>query len=232
MQLIAPDILELAHGLSLPLAVAGLVLGFFLWLTGWWAHRFWIVLVATVMAGIFGLSKGPVLRVQPLVAGLLLAVAVGVLALALVRVVAFAAGGIASWVIVQSVAPVAWHEPLVCFLAGGLIALLLFRLWTMVLTSFVATVLMGHFGLLLAEQLGKVNAVEMASERRVLLNWVCAMMVLIGFAAQYLLERRRIKKKFDREEFENAGPERRRRYQPEDKRTFWSLGRRSYRRAG
>ena len=232
MHFIAPEILESARGLSLPLTVAGLVLGLLLWLTGWWAHRFWIVLVATLTAGLFGLAKGPVLRVQPLLAGLLLAVAVGVLALALVRVVAFAAGGIACWLSVQALAPASWHEPLVCFLAGGLVALLLFRWWTMALTSFVASVVMVFFGLLLADNLGKLDAVAVTTQQRVLLNWACGMVGFVGFGAQYMLERRRAKRRSGRADMDELYRDKRRRSYEEDKSHFWSLGRRSYRRAG
>jgi MFS family permease len=230
MQFITPEILELARGLSLPLTVAGLALGALLWLTGWWAHRFWIVLTATLLAGLFGLAKGPVLRVQPLLAGLLLAVAAGVLALALVRVVVFAAGGAACWLGVQALAPAPWHEPLVCFLAGGLVGLLLFRWWTMALTSFVASVVMAFFGLLLADSLGKLDAVAVTQQQRVLLNWACGVVSFIGFGVQYVLERRRGKWKAGRLNLEEAYREKRRRPY-EEKRPFWSLGR-QYRKAG
>jgi len=64
--------------------------------------------------------------VQPLLAGLLLAVAAGLLALALVRVIAFAAGGIAAVYGVRLLPPAPWQEPLICFLGGGLLGLLLF----------------------------------------------------------------------------------------------------------
>src|SRR5205085_3044818 len=97
-----------------------------------------------LMAGIFGLLSPPAGRLPPLVLGLLLAVAAGVLALALVRVVAFAAGGAAAWLAVHTFAPPAWDEPLVCFIVGGLAGLLLFRVWTMVLTSFAGTLLMSY----------------------------------------------------------------------------------------
>lgn len=232
MQFLPPDVLEMARGLSVPLCGVGLALGFLLWVTGWWGHRFWIVLVATVTAGVIGLSKGPVLRVQPLVAGLLLAGAVGVLALALVRVVAFAAGGLAAWAAVHALAPASWDEPLVCFLAGGLLGLLLFRWWTMALTSFVATLLMGFFGLLLADRLGKVDAADLATRQRVLLNGAVGVLTLLGFGIQYLLDRRRNRKRFSPDEDEERpGRERRSRYQDE-KRPFWGMGRKPYRRAG
>ena len=84
MQLFSPDVLSDIHGLSMGLSITAIVIGLLVWLTGWWGHRFWVVLVTTLLAGIFGLSSSPAHRIQPLVVGLLLAVAAGVLALALV----------------------------------------------------------------------------------------------------------------------------------------------------
>src|SRR5438270_12033227 len=108
MQLLAPDVLSEARGLSLGISALGVVVGFLLWLTGWRGHRFWIVLGSTVSAGIYGLWSAPVSQVQPLVAALLMAVAAGLLALSLVRLVAFAAGGIATWLVVHAVAAAVW----------------------------------------------------------------------------------------------------------------------------
>src|SRR5262249_35799008 len=135
MHLLSPDILTEARSLSYGLLSAGLAAGLMLWLLGWWGHRFWIVLIATVGGGVFGLNAGPNYGLQPAVAGLLLAVSAGVLALTLVRLFAWAAGGFAAWMLVHALAPL-WDQPYLCFLAGGLIGLLLFRFWTMALTSF------------------------------------------------------------------------------------------------
>ena len=55
MQLVAPDILADACGLSVGLIIIGIILGLALWLFGWSCHRFWIVLITTVLAGIYGL---------------------------------------------------------------------------------------------------------------------------------------------------------------------------------
>ena len=68
MHLVAPDILAEGHGLSSALSAAGLVLGLLLWLFGWRAHRFWIVLIATVSAGISGLYSGFPLRTSARIA--------------------------------------------------------------------------------------------------------------------------------------------------------------------
>ena len=75
MQLVAPDILVDARGMGAAIYISGLVLGLALWLFGWWGHRFWIVLCATVVAGVYGLSSARATGMQPFVAGLLLALA-------------------------------------------------------------------------------------------------------------------------------------------------------------
>ena len=129
MQVLDPEILGEFQGLSANVTVPAFALGFLIWLLGWRGHRFWIVLAATVTAGLIGLDAGPSWGSQRLVAGLLLAVAAGTLALSLVRVVAFAAGGAAGWLIVHALAP-QWNDPLVCFLGGGILGLLLYRLWS------------------------------------------------------------------------------------------------------
>ena len=193
MHLISPDILTEARTLSFGLIAVGISVGCLLWLLGWWGHRFWIVLIATVGAGVFGLSSGPDYGLQPVVAGLLLAVSAGVLALTLVRLVAYAAGGFAAWMLVHAFAPL-WDQPLLCFLAGGLVGLLLFRFWTMALTSFVGTLFLSYSGLCLADKLDQLDAVAWATDHGRLLNWLCGVVALVGFTAQFFLERRRLRR--------------------------------------
>jgi signal transduction histidine kinase len=188
VQFVAPDILAEARGLPVLVSGTALTLGLLLWAFGWRGHRFWIVLATTVVAGVFGLASGPAPGVQPLIVALLLAVAAGVLALPLARVVAFAAAGLATRMIVQAAVP-AWDEPLLCFLAGGLVGLFLFRSSTMALTSLAGTLLMAHAGLCLADQLGTLDAVAWAETHAGLLNWSCAGTALAGWVAQFLLER-------------------------------------------
>jgi MFS family permease len=188
MQLLAPDIIAEVRGLSVTACAIGLVLGMALWLFGWWGHRFWIVLSGTVLAGLLGLFSTQSPTVQPLVIGLLLALTAGVLALALARVLAFAAGGIAGSMLVAALAPTV-NEPLICFFSGGLIGVLLFRLWMMALTSLAGTVLMAYSGLLLADKLGKVDAPALMDKSPVLLNWACIGITLLGLVLQFLLDR-------------------------------------------
>ena len=223
MQLIAPDILQDARDLSVAAYSVGIVLGFFLWLLGWHGHRFWIVLFTTVVAGIVGLSSARAAGVQPFVAGLLLAIAAGTLALALSRVLAFAAGGAAAWLIVRSVAP-AWDEPLLCFLGGGLVGLLLFRAWTMALTSLGGTLVMAYSVLGLIDHFGKIDAVTWAERRSVLLNSLCLVAALVGWGLQFTIERARlanVKHRQEQEQLKHAHQELQKRIKAGATRKWW-----------
>jgi hypothetical protein len=190
MQLVAPDILAEARGLSLAVSGTGLGLGLALWLSGWRGHRFWIVLFTTLLAGVFGLASAPAPGAQPLVAAVLLAVGAGALALDLSRVVAFAAGGTALSIAVHALAPT-WNQPLACFVAGGLVALLLFRSCIMLLTSLAGTLLMAYSGFCLMGRLGKLDAVAWSGKQAAWLNWTCVGVALLGWLMQFLLDRRR-----------------------------------------
>jgi hypothetical protein len=200
MQLLEPDILRDVRELSPVLTGTGLVVGLFLWLMGARSHRFWLALVMTLTAGILGLLFGPRYGgMQPLVAGLLLAVAVGALALALVRILLFAAAGLMGLWLAGHLAP-GWDQPLVCFLAAGLAGVLLYKFWITVLASLTGTLLMGYSGLGLLAHLKKVDVVGWAERNGPLLNWACAAVAATGLLAQFLLERRRNRKPKKKEE--------------------------------
>jgi hypothetical protein len=190
MQLLAPDILADLRGLSPALCIAGLVVGLALWLLGWWSHRFWVVLSITVIGGILGLAEGPALRAQPLVAAVLLALAAGLLALAVIRLVAFAAGGITFLALAQALGPPG-DNATIYFLAGGLMGIVLFRLWVMALTSLGGSILVAYSGLCLADSLGSINAPNWATYNVTMLNWLCGGGAAIGLALQLYLNRRK-----------------------------------------
>jgi hypothetical protein len=190
MQLLTPDILRELSGLTPgPLAVA-LVAGLMLWLLGWWSHRFWVVLVATVAAGIVGLYEMSPQKSQPLVASLLLALAAGLLALALVRLFAFLAGGFAGMLVVQGLAP-ALDQPLIVFLACGLVGLLLFRWCVMAATSLVGATLLLTSGIAFLQRHGKFDPIGWAEQSPGLLNGLLMGMAIVGFGLQVLLDRHR-----------------------------------------
>jgi hypothetical protein len=184
MQLIAPDILAEARGLTGAMAGTVAVLGFALWLFGWRWHRFWIVAGITLAAGLIGLNAGRTTGgTQVMAIGILLAVAAGLLALELAKVLAFVAGGCGAWLAVQWVLPQA-QELWAVFLCGGLFGLLLYRLWTMLLTSLIGTLLAAHAGLLLLEQLFQFESVAWTSRNVPALNGVGVGVVVLGILLQ------------------------------------------------
>jgi hypothetical protein len=192
MELVAPDIVGDVKMLSAGLCGAGLAVGLALWLLGWWSHRFWVVLTITLLAGVYGLYEAPAWRVQPLLTAVLLALAAGLLGLALMRLLAFAAAGVAAVLGLQALVPTL-DQPLICFLAGGLLGVLLFRFWVMALTSAAGTLLMAYAALGLAQHLCRLDAVAFSEQHGVLLNWLCGVTAVLGLATQFVLARRRPK---------------------------------------
>src|SRR5437763_14657698 len=144
MFLLAPDILAIARDLSAGVSGAGLAVGLVLWLVGYRGHRFWLVLAVTLTGGFVGLAYGPDFGLQPLVGGLLVAVSAGTLALALARLLLFGAGGVAALALARQLVP-SWDEPLVFFLSGGLVGVVLYRFWVTALTSFDGTLVLRLF---------------------------------------------------------------------------------------
>ncbi|MCI0379579.1 MAG: hypothetical protein L0215_18375 [Gemmataceae bacterium] len=190
MQFVDPEILADVCGLSPGITMSGLALGVALWLFGWRWHRFWIVLAGTVLGGIYGLFEGPSWQTEPLVAALLLGLSAGLLALALIRLVAFTAGGVVGLNLVQHFFP-ALAQPLIVFLVSGLASLLLFRVSLMALTSCLGAVLLAYAGLGLLNHYGALDAVAWLEQGGQLLTWVCGAVALFGWATQFLLDRRR-----------------------------------------
>jgi hypothetical protein len=233
MDILSPDffadLLSEGCGLSPYIPGVGLFVGLLLWLMGSRGHRFWLSMAVTVAAGIAGLHAAPALGVQPLVSGLLLAVCAGALALALVRLLVFAVVGIGSLAVAQAVTP-GWNEPVIFFLAGGLIGVVFFRLWVMALTSLAGTVLIAYCGLCLAGSLGNVNVVSFAKEQARLLQLGGLGFALLGVFVQFLFDRRRAKKK--RREREEREEEARYRVPPPRSKSWWSRDTKQSRRAG
>ncbi|MCS6851837.1 MAG: hypothetical protein NZ700_11790 [Gemmataceae bacterium] len=228
MQVISSEILAEARGASVTLCTLGLALGASLWATGWLAHRFWIVLLTTASGGMLGLFSGREWGLQPLLAALLLAIAAGILALALVRVLAFLAGGLAAVLFLRSWLP-AWNETLLPFLAGGLVGVLLFRVWTMALTSLAGAVVMAYSGLCLLDRLNRVDAPALAERMPLWLNVAVASVAVAGIVLQFALDRWRCRRRWQRLELERWREERAR---GGWLRSRWHGGEQAYREAG
>jgi hypothetical protein len=191
MSLVDADLLATARELSWGFPAAGLAVGLLLWLFGGRTHRFWLVLGTTLLGGVLGIRHGAEYGLQPLVGGLLLAVALGALALSLVRVLLFlAVGALAAWG--AHVAAPAWGEPLpvVCFFAGGLAGVLLYRVWVAALSSLAGTLLFAYSILCLVGQLFPADVAGWAGQQAEVLNWAVAVCAVLGVLVQFLLERR------------------------------------------
>jgi hypothetical protein len=187
MHVLAPDILELTRQLSPAVSLGLSALGIGLWVYGARTHRFWLALVITVGGGLFGLQIGRDFGVEPLVSGLLMALASGALSLALARVAVFATGGVAALVLVKSVAN-GWND-FVCFLAGGLTGIALYPVWISVLTSTAGTVLTAYGLVSFAERVFGLNSIAWATANAPLIDWFLVGWVILGMVLQYSIDR-------------------------------------------
>lgn len=189
MHLIAPDILAEARGLTVAMLGSLCALGFALWLFGWRWHRFWIVAGITLAAGLLGLTAGRAAGgTQIMAGGILVAVAAGMMALELAKVFAFVAGGCGAWLAVQAVVPQA-QELWAVFLSGGLFGLLLYRLWTMLLTSLAGVLLAGHAALLLLEPALGLDPATWVAAHQAAVNGVAVGLTVLGVLLQALAAR-------------------------------------------
>lgn len=190
MRFVAPDVLAELCGLSPGVVGLAAGVGAVLWLFGWWSHRFWVVLIATVAAGVWGLFEAPILKAQPLVASLLLALAAGLLALALIRLFAFVAVGLIGLAFVDALAP-NMEQPLIAFLSSGLVGLILFRWCVTAVLSFTGSVLLVHAVLVMLNQRGKLDAAVYAETSAAMLTGLISLMTLFGFGFQLWHDRHR-----------------------------------------
>ncbi len=183
MHLICPAVLADAKGLSIGAAAFFAFVGLLLWGFGWRWHRFWVVFAVTLTAGVVGIGAGRTGGTQVLVVGVLLAVAVGMLALEVAKITAFLSAGTAAWVAAQAVMPEA-QELWAVFLCGGLIGVVLYRVWTMVATSLVGVLLFWHGVFILLDTAGVVNSPDFATQYTAVLNGGVVLATVIGIGVQ------------------------------------------------
>lgn len=194
MHLFAPEVLMEARGLSPILSGIGVALGFLVWVCGWRWHRFWVVVAVTLIGGLIGLQAGKSSGGHILAMGVLLALSAGLLALELARVFAFIAAGSAVWMASSAVFP-RGQELWVGFLVGGLLGVLLYRFWTMLLTSFVGVILSWHALLCLLESVMAFDAPAFASEHAKVLTGAALTVTALGIVVQSWLERWYLRRK-------------------------------------
>lgn len=183
MHLLSPAVLADAKGLSIGAAAFFAFVGLLLWGFGWRWHRFWVVFAVTLTAGVVGIGAGRMAGTQVLVVGVLLSIAIGMLALEVAKITAFLSAGTAAWVAAQAVMPQA-QELWAVFLCGGLIGVVLYRLWTMLATSLVGVLLFWHSVLILLDTGGVFVASEFAEKYAAVLNGAVALVTVIGVGVQ------------------------------------------------
>lgn len=183
MDLIVPDLLADVRQLSVVLPLGGVLAGLVLWLFGWWTHRFWVVLALTVLGGICGLHYAAELHTQPLLAALGVALAAGVLAMTLIRLLAFLAGGAAALVMVNTLA-LAPDYSFFAFFTGALLGLFLFRFWTMALTSLLGVLLIAYGSLALAANGLAFDVAGWCEAHPRLVDSLLGLMAIGGFVVQ------------------------------------------------
>lgn len=186
MQLIQPDILAAGRGLSIGAGGFLVFVGLLLWAVGWRWHRFWVVFGITLTAGLIGLSAGRTAGGnQVMVVGILLAVSAGMLALELAKVISFATGGVAAWVATQAVFPQV-QELWAIFLAGGLLGVVLYKLWTMLTTSLLGVLVTWHGAFLVAQEVSKSDLTSWVADHMMALNGGAIAVTVLGVAVQTL----------------------------------------------
>lgn len=187
VQLISPEILAEVGRLTLPSVVVGFAIGLSIWLTGWMKRNFWIALAVTAGFGLYGLSLGRSAGTHPLVTAILLGIAAGILAMELGRLIAFVTGGLAIALAVQTFIP-SFPEPLLAYLAGGLVCVLLYRAWTLAIFGFIGTMILTYTGLILGAVFLKIDAFGMVRNKAPLLNAIVAVGTVAGMIAQSRFE--------------------------------------------
>jgi hypothetical protein len=105
------------------------------------------------------------------------------MALELAKVFAFVAGGCGAWLAVQWVFPQA-QELWAVFISGGLFGLLLYRLWTMLLTSLAGVLVASHAALLLLEEPLGFDSVKWVAGNQAALNGVAVALIVLGILLQ------------------------------------------------
>jgi len=184
MQLIQPDIVAAGRGLSVGAAGFLVFVGLSLWAMGWRWHRFWVVFGVTLTAGLLGLGAGRAAGGhQVMVVGVLLAVSAGMLALELAKVISFATGGVAAWVATQAVFPQV-QELWAIFLAGGLVGVVLYKLWTMLTTSLLGVLVTWHGLLLVAQEVSQSDLSSWVAAHAVALNGGVVAVTILGVFVQ------------------------------------------------
>lgn len=195
MQVFSQDFLARLTEIPLPLVVALLAMGPIFWILGWRIHRVLFVASASFIAGLYGLVHGPKLLfgLNEYLAGLLLAVGVGGVAIALLRIGVFVVCGLLADAIAIKVAPEYFDPGLVgpvrgfAFLAGGLLSIVFYRLMVILTTAALGAGMIVGAVISLTHQTSAYDAMKGGSDLQVVVAGALVALIAVGTGAQYLL---------------------------------------------
>lgn len=189
MTLVAPDILAEVFRLSFGAQLLGLAFGLALWMTGWMRRNFWVALAVTAGFGLYGLQLGRASGSHPLITALLLGISAGLLASELSRLIAFVTGGLAVALLAQTYVP-NFPEPVLAYLAGGLLSVLLYKTWLLAVFGFAGSLLVVYCGLPLVSRFLGINPIALATQKVTLMNAIVLGSTAAGMFLQSRFEHR------------------------------------------
>lgn len=113
----------------------------------------------------------------------MLGVSAGLLSFELGRVIAFVSGGLATAMFLSHFVPT-FPEPLLAYLAGGLFAVLLFKLWFLAVMGFAGAMVMTYCGLALGLRSLRIDTVQLATARPNAMNSTVIGLTVLGMVVQ------------------------------------------------
>jgi len=182
------EVLQAARGMSEAMLGTWLTLGLALWLFGWRWHRFWIACVAVFAAAAITWHWGSHwTRTPPMISAVVVALATAVIAVELARLVVFGLGGVTLLYLANQLLP-DFRDVWLAFPLGGLVAVLLFRIGWILVTSLLGTWIATYALLLLIESVSTFDSVQWARNNSLPINIGMIIWILVGIICQLLID--------------------------------------------
>jgi hypothetical protein len=184
------EVLQAARGMSVAMLSTWLALGLAVWLFGWRWHRFWITSAAVIAAAAITWQCGNIwTQTPPVIAVIVVALAAAVVAVELARLVVFVLGGAILLYLTSQHLP-EFHDTWLAFPLGGLVAVLLFRLGWIIITSLLGTLIATHAILLLVEPIATFDSVQWSRDNSLSIHIGMCIWIIVGITGQIWMNRR------------------------------------------
>jgi len=182
--MINSEVLQVARGMSVAMLGTLLALGLAIWLFGWKWHRFWITCLALATAVAITWKYGNLWTQTPLAVVItVIALAAAVVAVELARLAIFVLGGVTLYHLTCQYLP-EFHDTWLAFPLGGLIAMLLYRLGWLIVTSILGTLIMVHAGLLLLESVATFDSMQWSQDNTLIIHIGICVWTILGIVCQ------------------------------------------------